>query len=67
MLDLAAGPGTAMDTIFELKEQGILRGAKRRLRFTEDMEIDSKYPRVSASHVLTDGSNGNRDEKEGEF
>ena len=29
MLDLAAGPITTVDTIFELKEQGILRGAKK--------------------------------------
>ena len=44
-----AGPSTTVDTIFELKEQGILRGAKRRLRFTEDLEVGSniKCPKVS--------------------
>ena len=36
LLDLAAGKGTAVDTIFMLKEAGIFIGAKRRLKFTGD-------------------------------
>ena len=39
MIDLAAGPGTAINTIFKLKEQRILRGTKRRLRFIDETEI----------------------------
>ena len=33
MLDAAAGTGTAVDTIFELKKLGVFRGAKRKLNF----------------------------------
>ena len=33
MIDAVAGSGTAIDTIFELKKQGVFRGAKRKLNF----------------------------------
>ena len=33
VLDLAAGDGTTVDTIIALKETGVFRGAKRKLRF----------------------------------
>ena len=33
ILDLAAGVGTTVDTVFALKERGVFRGAKRRLDF----------------------------------
>ena len=36
VLDLAAGRGTAVNTIFGLKEAGVFKGAKRKLRFTSD-------------------------------
>ena len=34
MLDLAAGKGTAVETVFLLKEVGSFRGAKRSLKFS---------------------------------
>ena len=38
LLDLAAGKGTAVETVFLLKEAGSFRGAKRRLKFNgEDL------------------------------
>ena len=36
MIDAVVGSGTAVDAIFEMKEQGIFRGAKRKLYFTEN-------------------------------
>ena len=35
MIDTVAGAGTAVDTIFELKKRGVLRGAKRKLVFCD--------------------------------
>ena len=41
VLDMAAGGGTAVDTVFALKSAGVFRGAKRKLKF-EKMAGDSK-------------------------
>ena len=38
VLDIAAGKGTAIETVFLLKEAGTFRGAKRRLRFSGEEE-----------------------------
>ena len=51
MIDMAAGPGTALNTIFELKEQGILRGAKRRLRFTDETEISQECKQLKMMEI----------------
>ena len=41
MLDLAAGPGTAVNTIFGPKKAGVFWGAKRKLKFAEEREFTS--------------------------
>ena len=53
MIDMAAGPGTAVQTIFELKERGIFRGAKRRLRFDkkEGSSQSIKCPRMESENT----------------
>ena len=38
-LDSAAGTGTSVETIFQLKEIGAFKGAKRRLKFAAEDEI----------------------------
>ena len=55
LLDLAAGKGTAVDTIFMLKEAGTFRGAKRRLRFAGEEDTygqEQGAPRVQESARL---------------
>ena len=51
VLDLAAGRGTAVNTIFGLKEAGVFRGAKRKLKFTGDgdpSDTPKKCPKMDS-------------------
>ena len=54
ILDLAAGEGTTVYTIYALKEVGVFRGAKRKLKFGEatDDKIPKKCGRIDEINDL---------------
>ena len=54
MIDEVAGYGTAINTVFQLKDCGVFRGAKRRLRFTHSESLtgrESKNLRIDEEEL----------------
>ena len=64
---MAAGPGTTVNTIFVLKEEGILRGSKRRLRFSEDdrSNMVSKCKKMEVDHIGGGSTSNSKDQMGG--
>ena len=56
ILDAVAGEGTTASAIFELKESGLFRGAKHRLRFENDIsdseERTAKHQKMTGMEEL---------------
>ena len=55
LIDAAAGTGTAVDTIFKMKEQGIFKGAKRKLNFmggNEQSRLNHKCAKLEEMNKL---------------
>ena len=67
VLDMAAGPGTTVNTIFVLKEEGILRGSKRRLRFSEDdrSNMVSKCKKMEVDQIGGGSTSNSKDQMGG--
>ena len=59
MLDLTARRGTTVDAVFDLKEKGVFKGAKRRLKFTNESEyaLGYKIPKKSEFGNLSENVN----------
>ena len=41
-----AGEGTTAETVFALKDEGILKGAKRKIKFSQEKVEENKYARL---------------------
>ena len=46
LLDQMAGEGTTAETVFALKDEGIFKGAKRKIKFSLDKVGENKYVRL---------------------